>query len=609
MHQRKILFLVLGAYLLISFRMVSSRLLSRGIATEYTVQYYEENAVAFAQKTKVLEQDIINLSSDSSTLRRAIKSLTDCRLQYKKIEFFTAYFFDSETRSINAAPVYEVEEPTLELVEPMGLQQIEALLFDDNHLRQKPELLLQAQLLRNTASELTTLLYHFELTDAQILESLRINLIRVITLSISGYDAPELKTGIREAAVALKAMNEPLVLFIGREDIPSSDAEDLTRVLNQAIRYLDQNSDFDSFDRMTFLRDYALPLQTALARAVRGWGLELQTEDQLNYRADHLFSRGAIRFGTAASLSQAENSKRLLGEKLFAETALSGNGDRSCTTCHQPTRYFSDNLFRSTAVNPDSSLKRNTPTLLYAAVQHFQFWDGRSKNLQEQIVHVIFNPLELNADPKRISQEILNSKNYQKLLVESFPEIDNQEFTTNDIADALAAYLTTLQPFNSTFDQYVNGDLAALTDRQINGFNLFMGKAQCGTCHFLPYFNSLLPPHYDVSEVEVLGTPADADLDHPKKDSDRGRHDLYPIHFYDAAFKTPTVRNAAKTAPYMHNGAFETLTQVIEFYNRGGGTGIGLHVPDQTLSGKPLDLTPSEIEDITLFIESLTDKI
>ena len=136
-----------------------------------------------------------------------------------------------------------------------------------------------------------------------------------------------------------------------------------------------------------------------------------------------------------------------------------------------------------------------------------------------------------------------------------------------------------------------------------------MGKAQCGTCHFVPYFNSLLPPHFAVSEVEVLGTPANANLDHPQQDRDRGRYDLYPIHFYDGAFKTPTVRNAAKTAPYMHNGAFETLTQVIDFYNRGGGTGLGLDHPDQTLSGKPLHLTVSEIDDISLFIDSLTDTL
>ncbi len=607
MHQKKVLVLVIAAYLLISSQMVGKRLPDRGIATEYALQYYRENAVAFAGKTKILEQDIKSLSSDSATRQKAIGSLTNCRLQYKKIEFFTAYFFGSETRLINAAPVYEVEEPTLELAEPTGLQQIEALLFDENHLRHKPELILQIELLQNTASGLSALLYHFELTDAQLLESLRINLIRVITLSISGYDAPELKTGIREAAVAMNAMNEILEPFTSKKNSP--EAEELKRILNQTIEYLDRHPDFNTFDRMTFLRSYALPLQAVLATTIRSWDLELQTENNLNYRADNLFSKDAIRFGTAGLPSKTEKSKRLLGEKLFSETALSGNDERSCATCHQPARFFNDNLTRSAAASPDSTLKRNTPTLLYASAQHSQFWDGRAESLEAQIVHVIFNPLELNADPNRISKEILKSKDYEKLLSESFPEVDSQDFTLKEIAEALAGYLTTLHPLNSPFDQYINGDPAAMTGRQINGFNVFMGKAQCGTCHFLPFFNSLLPPHYAISEVEVLGTPADADLDHPKKDVDRGRHGMYPIHFYDGAFKTPTVRNAAKTAPYMHNGAFETITQVIEFYNRGGGTGIGLDLPDQTLSGKPLHLTASEMEDISLFIESLTDKI
>jgi cytochrome c peroxidase len=607
MYQNKLLVLVIGAYLLISFQMVGNRLSDRGIATEYAVHYYKENAAGFAQKTKVLEQDIKNLSSDSATLQKAISSLTDCRLQYKKIEFFAAYFFKSETRLINAAPVYEVEEPTLELVEPMGMQQIEALLFEENYLRQKPELILQTEHLRNTASNLPTLLYQFELTDAQLLESLRIDLIRVITLSISGYDAPELKTGIREAAVALRAMKEVLGPFLSEKRSPSSTQ--LEKILTQTIGYLDLHPDFDTFDRMTFLKSYALPLQSALATTIRSWDLELRTEQNLNYRADNLFSGDAIRFDTAGVPSKTEKSKRWLGEALFSETALSARGDRSCATCHQPALFFNDNLTKSAATSPDSTLKRNTPTLLYASAQHSQFWDGRAASLEAQILHVIFNPLELNADPARISGEILKSKTYAKLLSEAFPEVDSHDFTVQQIAEALAAYLTTLQPFNSPFDQYIRGDGAAMTDRQINGFNLFMGKAQCGTCHFPPYFNSLLPPQYAVSEVEVLGTPADANLDHPQKDSDRGRYDLYSIHFYEGAFKTPTVRNAARTAPYMHNGAFETLAQVLEFYNRGGGTGLGLDLPDQTLSGKPLHLTVSEIEDISLFIESLTDTI
>jgi cytochrome c peroxidase len=607
LQKNTLLLLVIGAYLLISFQLVGTRPSEGAIGTRYALEYYTENAKVFAQKTKVLEQDIRDLSSDLATLIKAKGTLADCRLQYKKIEFFTAYFFNSETRLINAAPVYEVEEPTLELVEPMGLQQIEALLFQEDYLRQKPELLLQSELLRNTASQLIPLLYQFELTDAQLLESLRIDLIRVIALSISGYDAPELKTGIREAAVALGAMNEVLDPFFSQKK--GAAAEELQRILSQTIGYLNRHPDFDSFNRMTFLTHHALPLQTALATAIRIWGLELQTELNLNYQAKNLMAKDAIRFDTAGVPSKTEKSKRLLGEMLFSENALSGGGDRSCATCHQPGAFFNDNRIKSAAINPDSILKRNTPTLLYASAQHSQFWDGRAASMQEQIVGVIFNPLEMNGDINRISRDILKAKDYEKLFSEAFPEVGAQDFTVQEISEALAAYLTTLQPFNSPFDQYIQGNTAAMTDRQINGFNLFMGKAQCGTCHFMPYFNSLLPPQYAVSEVEVLGTPANANLDHPRQDRDRGRYDLYPIHFYDGAFKTPTVRNAAQTAPYMHNGAFETLTQVIEFYNRGGGTGLGLTHPDQTLSGKPLQLTVSEIDDIALFIDSLTDTL
>lgn len=136
-----------------------------------------------------------------------------------------------------------------------------------------------------------------------------------------------------------------------------------------------------------------------------------------------------------------------------------------------------------------------------------------------------------------------------------------------------------------------------------------MGKAQCGTCHFLPYFNSLLPPLYDISEVEVLGTPENEDPEHPRKDDDLGRYDLFHIRYYKGAFKTPTVRNASKTAPYMHNGSFQTLNSLMEFYNRGGGTGLGLGITDQTLSPNPLNLTAAEIDHIISFIDSLTDSI
>jgi cytochrome c peroxidase len=154
----------------------------------------------------------------------------------------------------------------------------------------------------------------------------------------------------------------------------------------------------------------------------------------------------------------------------------------------------------------------------------------------------------------------------------------------------------------------MRGDKTALSASQKRGFNLFMGKAACGTCHFAPVFNGLVPPNYITTEFEILGTPMNEDLEKPIADTDLGMYNVFEIEQFKGAFKTPTVRNAAETAPYMHNGAFATLEKLIDFYDKGGGAGIGLNVPQQTLSPTPLNLTKEEKADLISFIEALTDK-
>jgi cytochrome c peroxidase len=176
------------------------------------------------------------------------------------------------------------------------------------------------------------------------------------------------------------------------------------------------------------------------------------------------------------------------------------------------------------------------------------------------------------------------------------------------VASALAAYVRSLTPFTSAFDQYISGDDNALSPSAKNGFNIFMGKAGCGKCHFAPVFNGLMPPFYTTTEFEVTGTPVNSDFAKPLMDSDMGRYHIVPVESYRRAFKTPTVRDAAVTAPYMHNGVLPTLTSLIDFYDKGGGAGIGLNVPEQTLLPSPLNLTNEEKSELTAFIESLTDK-
>jgi cytochrome c peroxidase len=138
------------------------------------------------------------------------------------------------------------------------------------------------------------------------------------------------------------------------------------------------------------------------------------------------------------------------------------------------------------------------------------------------------------------------------------------------------------------------------------GFNLFMSKAQCATCHFVPQFNGVKPP-YVSSEFEVLGIPTDSS--YKLLSNDKGRYLINPAAEMLYAFRTGTIRNADHTKPYMHNGVFSDMRQVIDFYDGGGGAGRGLNVPGQTLSSDSLHLKADEKNDLLLFISSLNEKI
>jgi cytochrome c peroxidase len=264
-------------------------------------------------------------------------------------------------------------------------------------------------------------------------------------------------------------------------------------------------------------------------------------------------------------------------------------------------------LPKSITLDGKSTVQRNSPTLIYSTFQYSQFWDGSAKSLDKQILTVMENALEMGTDHNVALEKLRRNSNYATYFKILFPGNGDTSINMQTVSSSLQAFLQTLAPFNSSFDRYINGDRTALKPGQIRGFNLFMGKAQCGTCHFAPLFNGLVPPLYNKTELEVLGVTDDTNFTHPQLDADEGRFKTFPIAFYKGAFKTPTVRNVAKTGPYMHNGTFSTLDKILEFYNRGGGLGLGLHVPSQTLSPQRLHLKKSEIQDIIKFLNSLTD--
>jgi cytochrome c peroxidase len=134
-----------------------------------------------------------------------------------------------------------------------------------------------------------------------------------------------------------------------------------------------------------------------------------------------------------------------------------------------------------------------------------------------------------------------------------------------------------------------------------------MGKARCATCHYMPLFNGSFPPVYRKNEVEVIGVPKSRSQN--EIDPDMGRYDIVKVESVKHAFKISTVRNAARTAPYMHNGVYATLEQVMDFYNKGGGAGLGIKLRNQTLPADKLNLTEKEIGEVIAFIKSLDSKL
>jgi cytochrome c peroxidase len=567
---------------------------ARSAQVESAISYFRTGSGAFAASCTTLRQRLTSLHpNDPQTLVAARQALIDCRNHYKQIESFLEYFFRSSATIYNRPPKFEAEEGNMEYQSPIGLQLIESLLYDPKPGRQ--QLLTQARAVESSAADLPALLYDLRADDRQLLASLRVELIRIMALDITGYEAPLLKSGIRESAEALQSLSFQLQPYL-RPGEPVSDT--LHSLLDKAIAITSRSTSFDVFDRLTFLTTAALPLQRQLNLFIRERGWQLNIGKVLNDDAPDLFSPDALlpdRFPGAQSsprvpASSVDRASLLqLGKKLFSDSSLSGTGHKSCASCHNPAKAFTDGLPLSTTLDGHHLLDRNAPTLLYSGFQYNQFWDGRVHSLEQQIRTVLHDPREMGADTASLRQ--------------------TTGLETDRIVTAIAAYVRSLHPMNSAFDKYMQGNAAALNNREKRGANLFMGKAQCATCHFIPLFNGLIPPDYALTEFEVLGTTSTDRLDQPHLSHDAGRYTLYPFPFFKGAFKTPTVRNAALTGPYMHNGAFRNLNRLMEFYNKGGGAGLGLPVPDQTLPASPLHLSAGEMGDIILFIRSLTDSL
>jgi cytochrome c peroxidase len=543
-------------------------------------------AVRLLQATKM---DI----ADSQLLQKRFRKV---RLAYKRLEWATEYFDPLTARQVNGPPVPETELSGL-VVQPDGLQVIEQHLFPSLVLNNKQELKGLLDRLAINAAEFREYFQRTDLQDWQILDALKLEVFRVETLGLNDFDDPLSKNCFAESAAALQSLQQVTAYY---DDIPEFDL---------AIRYLQGPVSFDRFDRADFMMRYANPLSSALQKLKTRLKLpDVRYNRLLNQDAATLFDANAFNCNayTAEPGDSVTAEKVILGKKLFFDPILSGNGKRSCASCHKPEMAFTDGLVKNLDITGQKRIARNTPTLINAALQPGQFYDMRAPSLEDQAREVVQNPDEMHGDVQISSGKLWQNENYRKLFILAYPQKGRTAIDTFEVMNALAAYVRSLTALNSRFDAYMQGNQLAMKKSELAGFNLFMGKARCGTCHYLPLFNGSLPPRYMQMEAEVIGVPQKRNA--KQIDADPGLYGIQPEDFNKYAFKTTTVRNAARTAPYMHNGVFRTMEEVVDFYDKGGGTGAGIKVPNQTLDAGPLHLSKKEKTELIDFIRSLDSR-
>lgn len=528
------------------------------------------------------------------------------RISFKKAEPYASYLNPGVGHRVNGPALPVVTDDSQKVLLPIGLQKIEESIYEgeENEARYKEEISITIGMLRNLQNSIRDR----EVTPQRFFIATHQQLMRIISLSISGFDTPVSQLGLNETIVSLESLKEVYTKSIGKIILNKNQELDLQfqNNIEKAVGFVKSNTNFETFDRYTFIREYMNPI-------TRNW-VAIRKESKLwvgvnnkpfNFDAPTFFEEDSfnVEFFTPAINRNPTEKKIALGKKLFFDPKLSQNGKMACVTCHNPNKAWADGV----ALNIDKNgkpLQRNTPTLINSALQQSFFWDGRSPNLLDQITSVFTNDKEFDSSVHEFSTEILTDTTYVSLFKDAYGGISTRN---TEIIRAISSYISTLNAFNSKFDKNIRSEEDTFTEEEKLGFNLYMGKALCATCHFIPLTNGTVPPFFTEHEKEVVGVPETAS--NKTLDDDLGfywRHNE-ELEVHRGMFKTPTIRNAELTGPYMHNGVYKSLEEVINFYNLGGGGGLGFDLPYQTLPFDDLQLSNLEEKALVAFIKTLTD--
>lgn len=548
-------------------------------------------------------------------IEKSKQLLTVCRNRYKRIEAILIYFFPGEAFRLNKPVIPAIEEDD-EISPPVpysGFQFIENMLYSDSLAFQRKQLNNAIDECYSLISNLPNAYEQFVFDERSVWEAMQMQLVRQFILGFAEFETPDSKNGVEESIHVLLGFDELIkTLYHDAGENKKADLNFFFSEIERSTNKLKQYSK-GSVDYFQFYSEYYNDLSGSLSKLR---DIMLSEKNQyfttaINFQNRSIFDPHAFNSYFFLPGKAHANQKEVaeLGRILFFDPALSANSLRACASCHQPEKAFTDGLPLSQSFEPGKFLTRNAPTIINSVLQRRLFHDGRAFSFEDQAGRVMSNPLEMHNDFQTVASKLVHSAEYRKRFRSAFEGTEDTSITGRSVLIAIAEYERTLIGMNTRFDKAISNRENDLSNDEIAGFNIFMGKAACGSCHFLPLFNSLVPPVYVETEWEVIGVPS-AKLSNPRElDGDIGRYEIIPVDIFKNAFKTPGLRNIALTAPYMHNGVFKSLDEVIDFYDRGGGKGLGITVENQTLSDEPLNLTPTEKFQLKVFLESLNDTI
>jgi len=317
-----------------------------------------------------------------------------------------------------------------------------------------------------------------------------------------------------------------------------------------------------------------------------------------------------------------------LGSKLFHDKRFSTTGEVACANCHATEKAFTDGPL-SVSVGIDGKTgTRNAPTVLNSAYFTTLFWDGRSPSLEDQSLHPFLNPVEMGLKTHQpILDVIKKDADYKKAFKDVFG-MPASQVTMKEVTQAIAAFERTKITGDSAFDRfYFGGQSDALTPQQQRGLALFVGQGRCVSCHVIEQTQAVFTDNRfhnigvginDIQdeaprlarayiEADIAQSEVDVKVLTDKRTSELGRFAVERDLDGLGAFKTPTLRNVALTAPYFHDGSVKTLREVVVHYNNGGVTKEGDRVNDFLSGGiRPLNLDDQQIDDLVAFMEALT---